>query len=1206
MADGVFLASIDRYKTLEKDDLAFFQGARVDLKCVGHGGSDVITAVTYSESVPKGEFAVSVPSWMVQFVNVGDTFCIVDFKISEVDGISRMTSKDQQSLLPILHAQQNWRNVAEGFAGIGGWSAGSKLLGNSPVLMIEYDEQTAFACGNTWQIPVMYPSEVIQSIHDNTLPQHVVLIADINCVFCQALAGIMKVSTWLWSPPCQPWSKAGKQSGMQSPDGQAFVRAIMGLRLGKPKCINIENVPGLAEHKEYPVVKKLFDQVGYRIACSSIDKVHPLLPIFRKRWLSTVFPKDFEVPKGKQDLAFNTIIPSEIPGIGKETSIGAAGCVQSVIQSWEFEQISPSKETLELLSRYDLLPMNVRRLQDKVMSPEQVLAARTKSLRHCLPNVMAMQGSQHTLPMQHLQEKGLHAFLIDDGVSKRFSLPFEISVAMGFGSNITLPSDFVSAWRITGNALSVPHAALQCFRAHIMMGEHSPFTCNFKGCFDLCEAFRSQQILLDDFEIRRDKEWMMMNDWAMGTEVSTRKRPQGNDCSEQPRTPEVKRAHVSPTWEYQDHEEGQIIQAVPKEGEQVETHALSTSVPLVGGLHIDEASPFPNDEWIAFTTMMNDKYPHLNRIKVIHEQGLWAHFVWNDGNCSVGEILQKCLPHALGHHFVGIRADGIDIRFGTKVPSAKWSKICFDPCPVTRIVQTSVHRKSIPVVLDVTWKFKDLVSYIAAETAVLMHNMSVFNENSRIMKEDTFVLADSSTHFNMVLTPGYTKSLKTDRIQNSEYPKVGEIPETVLDLFSAKTQQCKCEHESENAVGIQKFRLAVRCPKWGSIRTAVFHAKCGVDEAIQALLPHFQADDQPWVVWNEVRFAGHVTVDQLSGRDDVELFFPGSKAWPVTALYCMEAALNSHDIDRSMTVGKQCNAESPVDIKGPFDFRAQRKIYPHGISLVQIAASFLGPYEELITMFTTQKGKGIDSRLLVEQIENGCPIHVRACALPGGAKKKADEVSDVLGKMLVKRGVPEADKPSRVNAIVSKIPLQELKVITHQDEQTSWDEIKRLANQYKIRLVTNQELKEHQKAQRAAKDKSSQSSGTNARAPKQKPFASEPKQVTIDVSLFHAAGERVATCDVGKFGPDMTGLAIVTVDQAEKFLPVSRLSADPLALLVLSPKNFAGIEPVQVPAQDGKDNPILTYIVLLNFGDIRVELKHSLPSATITEIPMTI
>ena len=116
MADGVFLASIDRYKTLEKDDLAFFQGARVDLKCVGHGGSDVITAVTYSESVPKGEFAVSVPSWMVQFVNVGDTFCIVDFKISEVDGISRMTSKDQQSLLPILHAQQNWRNVAEGFA----------------------------------------------------------------------------------------------------------------------------------------------------------------------------------------------------------------------------------------------------------------------------------------------------------------------------------------------------------------------------------------------------------------------------------------------------------------------------------------------------------------------------------------------------------------------------------------------------------------------------------------------------------------------------------------------------------------------------------------------------------------------------------------------------------------------------------------------------------------------------------------------------------------------------------------------------------------------------------------------------------------------------------------------------------------------------------------------------------------------------------
>ena len=628
MADGDFLGSVDHYMVCSKDDLAFFQGARVDLKCIGYDGSETIRAVTFSESVPQCEFAVCVPSWILQFVNTGDIFSVVNFQIIEDSNIRRMVSKDQQELLPILHAQKDWKNIAEGFSGIGGWSAGSKLLGNSPVLMIEYDEQTAFACGFTWQIPVMYPSEVVKCIQTNQLPERLVLIADINCIFCQVLAGLMKVGTWLWSPPCQPWSKAGKLSGMSSQDGETFIRAIMGLRLGKPHCVNIENVPGLVEHKDYSQVKKLIDQIGYQVACSSIDKVHPLLPIFRKRWLCTILPKDFVVPRGKKDLAYNTIIPSEIPGIGKETSIGAAGCVQSVIQPWECEQVLPNKETLDLLSRYDLLPMNVRKLQDKVMSPEQVLAARTKSLRHCLPNVMAMQGSQHTLPMQHLQEKGLHAFLIDDGLRKRFSLPFEIAAAMGFGSNTVLPSVYISAWRITGNALSVPHAALQCFRAHIMMGDQSPFPCNFKGCFDLCEAFRSQQIVLDDFEIRCDKEWMMMVDWAMGAVTNSNKRLQINDGLVNPQTPPTKRSHVSPTWECHEQEDEKVVQAVPKPDETIETYALSASHPVQGSLIGDDVLPIPADQWEAFALEMMDQKPPMNLTKVIHEPGSLGTFCW--------------------------------------------------------------------------------------------------------------------------------------------------------------------------------------------------------------------------------------------------------------------------------------------------------------------------------------------------------------------------------------------------------------------------------------------------------------------------------------------------------------------------------------------------------------------------------------------------
>ena len=1172
-----------------------------DLKCMSNDGSGTVTAVTTSRAVPMVEVVCKFPSWICQYVKQDDVFSVVDFNIDDRNGTRMMTPKGCEELLPILQVQKEWDNIAEGFAGIGGWSHGSKILGKEPVLMVEHDEQTAFACAYTWKIPAMYPSEVVHSIQHDNLPDRFVLIADMNSVICQVVAAVMKVSTWLWSPPCQPWSKAGKQSGVNSPEGVAFVHAIMGLRLSKPKCVNIENVPGLIDHRDYQHLRYVFDKVGYQIACSTVDKVHPLLPIFRKRWLCTVLPADFEVPAEKKILAHKTVIPSEVPGIGKETSIGSAGCVQSVIQSWEMENVIPSKETLELLSRYDLLPVNVRRLHADVMSPEQVLQARTKSLRHCLPNVMAMQGSQHTLPIQHLQEKGLHAFLIDDGTNKRFSLPFEIAVAMGFGGNTTLPSDFVSAWRITGNALSVPHAALQCFRAHIMMGDRSPFSCNFKGCFDLCEAFRSQQILLDDYEIKVDKEWMCLGDWIMGSKAGLTHPLEVFETGNAFQPPESKRAHVSPTWEYHDQDDSKIKQAIPWPSEQLESYALNASKPKQGNMAIEDVKPMDENDWKGYVATMSELNPSKSVVKIVHTSGFWAHFVWIEGITTIGEIIQQCLPHAMSNHFVRIRADGIDIRFGTRAPT-KWSTIEFEPCSITRIVQTNIHDKSIPVMLDVTWKVSDLVAYIAVEMAVLSHNMSVYNELAQRMGHDSFVLEDNSTHFVMIMTPGCTG--KTEKIADLPRPNpliAKEVAPTVVDL-TANEQQDGAETQHEGPVeGMRKIRLALRCPKWGSIRTAVFESNEVVSKAIEVLFPHFQACNTPSFVCNETLIDPETQVKHLFRDEKVEVFFPGSNTWPVTTLTVMDAVKTYDSGEGSVA---QVKLEVTIDIKGPFDYRSQSKKIPQGIDLVGIAASLVGPYEKAITMFVTQNGKGLDARTVIEEIDPTCPIHVRACALPGGAKKKAEEIHDFLGKMLSQRGVPESEKVSRVQAITSKIPNHELKAIIQKDDKLAWEELKKLANQNKLRLITSQELKEHQKASRSSKGQSQETAVDKKKEPRVTSFV--PKQVTIDVSLFHAGGHKVGTCDVGKFGPDMTGVAIVTPEQAEKFLPTNRLSADPLALLVLSPKAIGGIEPVQIPAQDVKGNPILTSIVLLNFGDIKVELEHSLPSATITEVPMTI
>ena len=107
MADDSFLATVDHYMVLERDDIAFFNGTRVDLKCVGNS-SDSVTAVTLSKAVPYNEVTCCFPAWICHFIQPGDCFSVVDFNIIMTDGTSTMTSKGQEELLPILHAQEGW------------------------------------------------------------------------------------------------------------------------------------------------------------------------------------------------------------------------------------------------------------------------------------------------------------------------------------------------------------------------------------------------------------------------------------------------------------------------------------------------------------------------------------------------------------------------------------------------------------------------------------------------------------------------------------------------------------------------------------------------------------------------------------------------------------------------------------------------------------------------------------------------------------------------------------------------------------------------------------------------------------------------------------------------------------------------------------------------------------------------------------------
>lgn len=72
---------------------------------------------------------------------------------------------------------------------------------------------------------------------------------------------------FVYSPPCQSWSAAGKQEGFKDPRGILFFDALRIIQTKKPKYAVMENVKGLTQKKfryEFETMLKLLEQEGYK------------------------------------------------------------------------------------------------------------------------------------------------------------------------------------------------------------------------------------------------------------------------------------------------------------------------------------------------------------------------------------------------------------------------------------------------------------------------------------------------------------------------------------------------------------------------------------------------------------------------------------------------------------------------------------------------------------------------------------------------------------------------------------------------------------------------------------------------------------------------------------------------------------------------------------------------------------------------------
>ena len=134
------------------------------------------------------------------------------------------------------------------FAGIGGFHAALGALGGECVYASEIDDHAAKIYQRNWGIKP--EGDITLAANEQTMevPEHDVLVGGF---------------------PCQPFSKSGKQLGMDESRGTLFWNIAKIIEVRKPKLVLLENVRNIAgpRHKhEWEVSIRTLRSLGYRVS----------------------------------------------------------------------------------------------------------------------------------------------------------------------------------------------------------------------------------------------------------------------------------------------------------------------------------------------------------------------------------------------------------------------------------------------------------------------------------------------------------------------------------------------------------------------------------------------------------------------------------------------------------------------------------------------------------------------------------------------------------------------------------------------------------------------------------------------------------------------------------------------------------------------------------------------------------------------------
>ena len=214
------------------------------------------------------------------------------------------------------------------FAGLGGFHLALQQLNHTCVFACEIDKTLRDIY---WKNFTIMPAGDIRELDLDDIPSH-----DILC------AGF----------PCQPFSKAGSQEGLEDPELGALYRYILRiLKHHQPRYFILENVPNLQRHndgKTWSKLERLFRAAGYHVDAKRLSPHKFGIPQIRERMyiVGSIQPLNgFSWPEpttGSRPISFRGILAKK-PQNARKLSKQVRQCL-AVWQ--EFLDRVPTKEKL--------------------------------------------------------------------------------------------------------------------------------------------------------------------------------------------------------------------------------------------------------------------------------------------------------------------------------------------------------------------------------------------------------------------------------------------------------------------------------------------------------------------------------------------------------------------------------------------------------------------------------------------------------------------------------------------------------------------------------------------------------------------------------------------------------------------------------------------------------------------------------------------